>query len=153
MAGSAIAPGAPQEPRAASALPSLRRVLPACPKPASLPTRLEPVVPRPRGSQAGGSHAALAVTFWHARRLSEVVAAAATSARAGAPGEVPHHVPVTPGELWVSLPDEAAASGPAPVDRGAAVGAGPHLLVSVFPAPDSPLTTMDCERRSFFMRW
>ena len=28
-----------------------------------------------------------------------------------------------------------------------------HLLVSVLPAPDSPLTTIDCGRLSFLMRW
>ena len=35
----------------------------------------------------------------------------------------------------------------------AAGGAGAHLFVSVFPAPDSPLTTIDCGRLSFLMRW
>ena len=28
-----------------------------------------------------------------------------------------------------------------------------YLLVSVLPAPDSPETTIDCERRSFRIRW
>ena len=118
--GPALAPSVlAGRPQAYQPVPSL----PACPKPTSPPQAYQPApslpaCPKPSGlSQAFRPalsrqlpcpqlpcpqllcHAGRHVLACEARR-GEVVTAAASSARAGAPSEVPHHVPATraPGE-------------------------------------------------------